>query len=110
MEKTLIGPLIERELGTGAYAAREGNEGMARVCARRAAGMAIAYWLESHPHPGWGAHAMQYLRSVHTEGSFPQEVRDAAFRLAARVTQNFSSPLPNDPIADSRMIVEFFLP
>jgi hypothetical protein len=100
--------MIERELSTAARAARKGNEGMARVCARRAAGVAIAHWLESHPHPAWGTNAMQYLRAVHAEESFPREVRSAAFRLAARVTQNFSSPFSNDPIADSRMIVDFF--
>ena len=38
---------INKELTKAEQAMKEGNDGMARVCARRACGNAISFWLRS---------------------------------------------------------------
>jgi hypothetical protein len=82
---------------------------MVRVCARRAAGSAIAFWLEANPRPGWGMDAMSRLRNLQEDETIPMEVRNAAIRLTARVTEQFTSPFTSDPIHDCTIIVDHFL-
>ncbi len=100
---------IEREITTAREAERKGNDGMARVCARRAAGVAITFWLESHPGVRWGMDAMSQLRALQADESFPPEVRSAATRLTTKVTEQFTSPFSTHPVDDARVIVDYFL-
>lgn len=100
--------LIELEWGRARQASEEGNDGMVRVCARRAAGVAIRFWLQQHPEP-WGVDAMNQIRNVQRDQTIPQVVRTAAGRLLSRVTHEFGPPHREDPIEDSRTIVDHFL-
>jgi len=94
-----------------AEAARgNGNEGMVRVCVRRAAGAAISYWVVQQGRRGWGTDAMNQLRALRNEISLPGVVRDAADRLTARVTEQFEAPFPNDPVQDCMIIIAHLLP
>jgi hypothetical protein len=103
------GAEADREL-EGADAGRTaGNEGRVRVCARRAAGVAIAYWLQFHPRPGWGNDAVSRLRGLQDEDSVPDEIRAAARRLGTRVTEKFAQPLASDPVTDAQRILEAML-
>jgi len=109
MEKEQTLELIRLEFAAAAHAARSENEGMVRVCARRAAGAAITYWLQSHERLGWGNDAMNQLRSLAADRTAPQIVRDAAVRLSTRVNEQFSSPFQTDPVEDSRCIINYLL-
>ncbi len=100
---------IDAEFKTAAHAQSIGNYGMVRVCARRAAGVAIAYWLQSHHRQGWGADAMNQLRSLRNDDSIPQPVRDAAERLTTKITQQFTPAFTADPILDSKTIINHLL-
>jgi HEPN domain-containing protein len=100
---------IKKELATAAQARQAGNEGMTRVCARRAAGIAIRYSLEHRHRPGWGNDAMTQLRTIERDDTIPANIRDAAKRLSAKVTAQFESPFPTDPLDDSRVIIDHFL-
>jgi hypothetical protein len=80
-----------------------------RVCARRAAGAAIAFWLQYNERPDWRADAMSRIRHLEADPSFPPDVREAAMRLMARVTPQFTSQYPNDPVEDSTTIVRYLL-
>jgi hypothetical protein len=82
-----------------------GNDGMVRVCARRAAGIAVSFWLQSHLQAGRGTDAMTGLRRLHADTSMPQHVREAAFRLTVKVTDRFTSPFPANPLDDCRTII-----
>ncbi|RPH34735.1 hypothetical protein EHM92_07515 [bacterium] len=106
-EETL--QLVEQEFATARQAAAVGNDGMVRVCARRAAGAAIAFWLQSNDRPGWRPDAMSRIRHLEADSSFPQEVRDAAMRLSARVTPQFTPRYSNDPVEDSNRIIRHLL-
>jgi hypothetical protein len=100
---------VEQEFATARQAAAMGNDGMARVCARRAAGAAIAFWLQTNERPGWRADAMSRIRHLEADASFPQEVREAAMRLMARVTPQFTPQYSTDPIEDSRIIIRHLI-
>ena len=97
------------ELNRAGEATAGGNSGMARVCARRAAGIAIRFWLQEHPRSMWGIDTMNQLRNLHLDQSVPQAVRTAAKRLTSRVNPEFAPPHQEDPAVDSRTIVEYFL-
>jgi hypothetical protein len=101
--------IIDREFAVAGEAKAVGNAGLARVCARRAAGAAIAFWLQNNHRPGWKADAMSRIRHLEADDSFPPEVREAAMRLAARVTEQFTSPFPTDPVQDSKVIIRHLL-
>lgn len=99
---------LRKEFSTGRQALSVGNDGMARVCARRAAGVAITFWLRESGRTGWGVDAMSQLRHLLNEPSFPPEVQTAATRLAAKVTPQSTSP-STDPLNDSRIIIGHLL-
>ncbi|MBS4027398.1 MAG: hypothetical protein KGZ58_02075 [Ignavibacteriales bacterium] len=98
--------LIEKEFTTAKHAVSIGNEGMVRVCARRACGIAITYLLEYFPEKKWGNDAMNQLKSLQTDVSFSEESRDAAMRLTTKVNQQFSVPFSENPIDDAKIIIE----
>ena len=109
MNKDLVIKNIEREFSNADHARKKGNNGMVRVCARRAAGVAIAYWLESHRRDGWGIDAMNQLRNLHLDTFMPQSVREAALRLTTKITERFTSAFPTDPVQDSKIIIDYLL-
>jgi HEPN domain-containing protein len=96
---------IERELARAEVAQREGNDGMVRVCARRAVGLAAEAWLERFPGKNWRGDALNHLRRISADESFPQDIRRAAERLMTKVTQRDTAPFSTDPIADARRII-----
>ena len=100
---------IEKEFATARQAEKAGNDGMVRVCARRAAGVAIGFWLQTQLRAGWGIDAMSQLRSLQADDSFPPEVRDAAGRLTTKITEQFTSPFATNPVEDSKKITQHLL-
>jgi hypothetical protein len=100
---------VRAELARAVAARSAGNEGMARVCARRGAGVAITWWIARHGKRGWGADAVRQLRRLEEEPVIPEHVRAAAGRLTTRVAMDFSFPFDSDPIEDSRLIADWLL-
>ena len=96
---------IKRELPSARQAFDSGNEGKGRVCARRAAGIALTWFLSTHPRHSWGTDAMTQLLHLKDDSSFPQDVREAASRLTARIIEQFSYPFKTSPLEDSNIIV-----
>jgi hypothetical protein len=97
--------LIEREMATAEQARKAGNEGKARVCARRAVAVATEDWLGRQPIRRWRGDAMAHLRHIQDDESFPAPVRQAAERLSTAVTKRDSVPFTSDPISDARLII-----
>lgn len=100
--------LIEQELAAAEAAWKEANEGRARVCARRAVARATEGWLERLPVRRWRGDAMEHLRQIQQETSFPLPIRQAAERLSTTVTQRHAAPFTTDPISDARLIIAHF--
>ena len=75
MTKTQTLEQIEKELAGAGQARHVGNEGMIRVCARRAAGIAIGHWLQENRHLDWGIDAMSRLQNIQQDESMPVAIR-----------------------------------
>lgn len=99
---------IRRELHWTREAQEAGNEGRARVCARRAAGLAIRqYFLEAHG-TGYAPDALRALRRAADDDTLPAHVRHAVARLIAR--ENDPTPRTTDPLQDAHVIISHFYP
>ena len=99
--------LIEQELAAAEAAWKDANEGKARVCARRAVALATGAWLTRHSELTWRGDAMEHLRRIQQEASFPLPIRQAAERLTTTVSRREVDPFTTDPVADARVIVEY---
>jgi HEPN domain-containing protein len=97
---------IEDEMALAQQAHSAGREGRARVCARRAAGLAAAHHLEGRGQSPRASSAYDALRRVAESDGLPPELRRAAGRLTARVTEDFVLPHREDPLADARAVIE----
>jgi hypothetical protein len=97
--------LIEQELAVAEVARQNGNDGKARVCARRAVALATEAWLARLPLPRWRGDAMAHLRQIQQDASFPLPIRQAAERLSTSVTRQHAAPITTDPVADAKLII-----
>jgi len=98
---------IEAELLQARQAREKGNEGQARVCARRAAGRAIRAWYQKREGAGWGGDALKQLKRLQADATVPETVRRAAARLTTKVDFEHRLPFEDDPIEDARRIIAF---
>jgi uncharacterized protein (UPF0147 family) len=97
---------IEQELGKATEGLHNGNDGLARVCARRAVALASQHWAEQRNNPAWQGDAMQQLRQIQGETTFPSSVREAAQRLLTKVNEQAQLPITTDPITDAHIILD----
>jgi hypothetical protein len=102
--------VISHELTLAQKSREQGNEGRARVCARRAAGWAV----ESIYRPETGqslpeANAYRFLVWFKEHERFPQNLRNAAARLTARVDEDFKLPFAEDPLDDAKLIIDWIM-
>ena len=101
---------VEKELKRGREAKEDGNEGMTRVCARRAAGAAIRLWKGKRGRDiKWGTSAMSQLKTMSLDVSFPEAVRQAAERLTTQQQHDHTMPFDNDPLEDAVIVIEHLL-
>jgi hypothetical protein len=97
---------IEQELVKASEGLKNGNDGLARVCVRRAVALASQHWAEQRNLPAWQGDAMHQLRQIQGETTFPLSVREAAQRLLTKVTEQAQSPMTTDPITDAHIILD----
>jgi hypothetical protein len=94
-----------------AETARErGNEGRARVCARRAAGIAAREYLTRRNHPVPSASAYEILKLLTTLPDLPPDLRPVIVHLTMRVTEEFQLPIEADLIEEARHLCVSLLP
>jgi hypothetical protein len=98
---------IAQELATAQAAQKDGNDGKARVCARRAVACAAQAWLARFPVLRWQGDTMEHLRQIQQNRSFPLSLRQAAERLSTPVTRRHVAPFTSDPVADARLIIAY---
>ena len=104
---------IDEELSRGEAARREGFEGRARVCARRAAGAAIREFLQLRGLPLAGPSAVDLLAQLQAlveqggilENDRP-EVEQVIGHLLMRVDEAFSLPIEADLLAETRWLAQ----
>jgi hypothetical protein len=95
---------VRDELESGRQARAAGNEGRARVCARRAAGAAarehFAQRGEAAPH----ASSYDLLNRLATLPNTPTRAREAAGFLTLRVDEEFKLPAGVDLLDEARAL------
>jgi HEPN domain-containing protein len=87
-----------------------GNEGRARVCARRAAGIAIREYLARTGQPAQTVSAIELLDLLQARTDLSPDLRQAAAALRMRVTQAFDLPAHADLIAEAMKLCRGLLP
>lgn len=97
--------LFEAELAKADVARAAGNEGMARVCARRAAGIALRAFFIDHGLPVPSTSAMDLLEQLRSDPGFAPEIRAVADHLLQRVNPEYQLPIQADLLAETRWLI-----
>jgi len=95
---------FDSEMARAEQARQAGNQGMARVCARRAAGHVAGEYLQRCGLPNPNASAYDRLRLLCSRSEVPPAAIAAANRLLLRVTTGHTLPVEADLLADARLL------
>lgn len=89
------------ELNRAKSARAEGNEGKARVCARRAAGILIGEFFRRQGMIQTGLSAYDRLKTLKQQPGISDEIREAVSHFLVRITPEYELPVEADLIADA---------
>jgi hypothetical protein len=106
MDSTAWKAQFAAEIERARAARAAGNEGQARVCARRAAGIAIGEYLHRQGLPLPGPSAVVRLEHLLDLPEVTPEALEIAKHLLLRVTEDFTLPVQSDLVADAEQLVQ----
>jgi HEPN domain-containing protein len=93
---------IEAEFEKAEQARARGNEGQARVCARRAAGIAIREYLTRRGIRPPSVSAYDLLNLLKDDPSLSPDLKLIADHLTLRVTEEFKLPVDVDLVDEAK--------
>ena len=93
---------IQAEFNRAMQARQRNNEGQARVCARRAAGIAVREYLSRRGIRPPSTSAYDLLNLVKKDPALPRDLKQIAEHLTVRVTEEFKLPVDVDLVAEAR--------
>lgn len=96
---------IRLELERAEAARQQGNEGMARVCARRAAGLAAQTYLREITSSRDTISGLDAIRLISQDNRFPISIRRSANFLTMRVNTEHCLPLEIDLLQEARKFI-----
>lgn len=100
---------IQAEFQRAEQARAKGNEGQARVCARRAAGIAVREYLAAKgthlPSPS----AVDLLNLLKDDPLLSPDLKLIVEHLTLRVTEEFKLPVEADLVAEARKLCDELL-
>jgi HEPN domain-containing protein len=97
---------IQKEFERADQARARGNEGQARVCARRAAGIAIRDYLTRKGIRPPSTSAIDLLNLLRDDPLLPPHLKLIVDHLTLRVTEEFKLPVDADLVAEARTLCE----
>ena len=100
---------IAAEFEKAEQARARGNEGQARVCARRAAGIAVREHLTRQGIRPPSVSAYDLLNMIKSDPRLSPHLQQIADHLTLRVTEEFRLPVNADLIAEARVFCEGLL-
>ena len=106
---TALQEQLEKEFGLADQARAKGNEGQARVCARRAAGLAIREYLTRKGIHSRSASAYDLLNLLKNDPLLSPDLKLIADHLTLRVTEEFKLPVDADLVAEARKLCDELL-
>jgi HEPN domain-containing protein len=105
-----VGQLLRQadiELQRAREALEVSMNGRARTAARRAAGNALTALKQRFPERNYGDDAIRQLRNLMDDVTVPLDVREAAERLQARITEQFTPAFSADPVEEAMTILKY---
>ena len=100
---------LRLEFERAELARARGNEGQARVCARRAAGIAIREYLTRRGIRPPSASAYDLLNLIKEDARLSPDLRLIADHLTMRVTEEFKLPFNTDLLAEAKRLCDELL-
>lgn len=100
---------IQAEFEKAEEARARGNEGQARVCARRAAGIAVREYLLRQGIRPLSVSAYDLLNLLKEEPNLSADLKLIAEHLTLRVTEEFKLPVNADLVAEAKNFCEELL-
>ncbi|MCC6298634.1 MAG: hypothetical protein IT314_05010 [Anaerolineales bacterium] len=100
---------VNSELQKAEQARARNNEGQARVCARRAAGIAVRDYLTRQGIRPPSPSAMDLLNLLKDDPLLSPDLKLIAEHLTLRVTEEFKLPVNADLIAEARALCKALL-
>lgn len=85
---------------------QSGNEGMARVLARRAAGLAIREYLQTGDFDLRGLSLNAIIKDEEVRMALPVSIHAALERLSTRIGMDFQFPVDFDLLMDAQKVIE----
>lgn len=104
-----MNPQIQVEFERAAQARTKNNEGQARVCARRAAGIAIRDFFTRRGIHIPSTSAYDLLNLIKGDALLPSDLKLVADHLTLRVTEEFKLPVEADLVAEARLLCDWLL-
>jgi HEPN domain-containing protein len=101
---------LQTEFERADAARGRGNEGQARVCARRAAGIAIREYYARRGQTVRTPSAYDLLQLLAEEPQLSPDLKQVATYLTLRVTEEFNLPVDVDLLAEARKLCDGLLP
>lgn len=100
---------FDLEMQRAQSARAEGNEGRARVAARRAAGIVAAEYLKRQGVNTPGMTALERLKLLQTWPGLPPQTRDIIAHILMRVDSDYSLPPELDLVAEAQALADYLL-
>ena len=100
---------IKVEFSRAEAARAKGNEGQARVCARRAAGIAIREYYARRGQSVRTPSAYDLLQLIADEPQLAPELKQSATYLILRVNEEFKLPVDVDLVDEARKLCDGLL-
>ena len=101
---------LQTEFERAEAARARGNEGQARVCARRAAGIAIREYYSRRGQAVRTPSAYDLLQLLAKEPHLSPDLKQVAYYLTLRVTEEYKLPVDVDLLTESRKLCDGLLP
>jgi len=101
---------FKQEIDMASAARARGNEGQARVCARRAAGVVAREYFQRLGRPLHNPSAYDLLMELLTLDDLPELARQSLQNLTQRVTEEFELPEGIDLLLEARSLAASLLP
>lgn len=100
---------LKKEFDKAQLARISKNEGQARVCARRAAGIAVREYFKRRGVSIPSMSAYDLLNLLKEDTATPEAYKRSAEKLTLRVTEEFTLPIDADLIAEARLLCDGLL-
>lgn len=98
-----------REMKMAEKARAEHNEGKARVCARRAAGLVAAEYFRRRGIGTPNMTAYERIKLLQNWPDTPPGVKEVVVHMSTRVNENYELPIDADLVAEARWLAQALL-